>query len=140
MLWLKAFHIMAMVAWFAAIFYLPRLFVYHAEASDEISIARFKVMERRLYKGIMWPAAILTTVLGLCMLYLGWGYYRHAIWMHIKLSLVLLLWGYHLYCGYLLKRFKADKNQHTALFYRLFNEMPVLLLATIVILVVVKPI
>lgn len=139
MLWLKAFHIIAMVTWFAAIFYLPRLFVYHAESEDNISIARFKIMERRLYRGIMWPSAIATTLLGLAMLYIGRAYYLKAPWMHAKLSLVVLLWVYHLYCGYLRKQFVIDNNQHSAFFYRVINELPVLLLVAIVLLVVLKP-
>lgn len=139
MLWLKSFHIVAMVSWFAAIFYLPRLFVYHAEAKDDISIERFKIMERRLYRGIMWPAAIVTTLLGFWMLVLGHQYYLRAHWMHAKLGLVFLLWGYHLYCGRLLKHFKHNKNRHSALYFRVFNEVPVIFLVLIVILVVVKP-
>lgn len=139
MLWLKALHIIAMVCWFAAIFYLPRLFVYHAEAQDKLSIERFKIMERRLYRGIMWPSAILTTLFGFAMLYIGRLYYMKAGWMHTKLLLILILWCYHLYCGKLLKHFANDKNEHTSRYYRIFNEIPVLLLIGIVILVVVKP-
>lgn len=139
LLWFKAMHIIAMVAWFAALFYLPRLFVYHADATDEISTERFNVMERRLYFGIMWPAAIATTLFGLLMLWLGWAYYKHAAWLHAKLALVVVLWGYHGYCGYCRKLFAAGMNHKTAYFYRMMNEFPTLLLILIVVLVVVKP-
>lgn len=140
MLWVKAFHIIAMVAWFAGLFYLPRLFVYHASTTDKISLERFKIMERRLYYGITWPAAILTTTLGLWLLEPLWSvYYHKAPWMHAKLGLVVLLWGYHLSCGYFVKRFKHNKNTRSELFYRAFNEVPTLFLISIVILVVVKP-
>lgn len=139
MLWLKAFHIIAMVAWFAAIFYLPRLFVYHAQAQDKLGTERFKVMERRLYRGIMWPAGVVTTVLGLSLLMMNKAYYLSAPWMHAKLSLVIVLWGYHLYCGHIKNQFAKDANTRSPFFYRVFNELPVLLLVAIVILVVVKP-
>lgn len=139
MLIIKAFHIIAMVAWFAGLFYLPRLFVYHAEASDAISIARFKIMERRLYYGITWPAALLTTLLGLSLILFNWQYYLHAAWMHAKLTLVVLLWVYHLRCGHYVKQFARDANTKKALFFRLFNEVPLLFLLPIVLLVVVKP-
>ncbi len=139
MLWIKACHIIAMVAWFAGLFYLPRLFVYHSACTDDISRARFKVMERRLYYGITWPAAILTTVLGGWLLSYGWLYYTHAAWFHAKLMGVAFLWIFHLGCGHYLKQFKYDHNQKTTRFYRLFNEIPTLLLIAIVILVVVKP-
>lgn len=137
-LWLKAFHIIAMVAWFAGLFYLPRLFVYHAQAMDAVSITRFKIMERRLYYAITWPAAVLTTVLGLLLLVLS-PYYLKAGWMHMKLTLVVLLWVYHLGCGHFLKQFSQDKNRRNAKFYRYYNEAPTLLLIAIVIMVVVRP-
>lgn len=137
-LWLKAFHIIAMVAWFAGLFYLPRLFVYHAQATDAVSITRFKIMERRLYYAITWPAAVLTTVLGLLLLMLS-PYYLKAGWMHVKLTLVVLLWVYHLGCGHFLKQFSQDKNGRDAKFYRYYNEAPTLLLIAIVIMVVVRP-
>lgn len=139
MAWILAFHIIFMVTWFAGLFYLPRLFVYHALATDATSLERFKIMERKLYYGIMTPGAILTTVLGLWLVTLNPGAYQHAIWLHIKISLVLLAWIYHLYCGHLRKVFKANKNAHTHVFYRILNEIPVLFLVAIVILVVVKP-
>lgn len=139
MLWIKAFHIIAMVAWFAGLFYLPRLFVYHVDAHDNLSIQRFKIMEGRLYYYISYPAAILTTLLGLILVSYNWPYYLHAVWLHIKLSLVIILWIYHLSLGHYLKLFAQNKNQKTSKFYRIFNEVPTFLLVLIVILVVVKP-
>lgn len=139
MLYIKACHIIALVAWFAGLFYLPRLFVYHSETEDLISLERFKIMERRLYYGITWPAALLTTLLGLWLIYFNLGYYLKAGWMHAKITLVLLLWIYHLTCGHFLKLFAQNNNSRTSRFYRFFNELPTLLLIGIVILVVVKP-
>ncbi len=140
MLWIKAFHIVFMVTWFAGLFYLPRLFVYHSMASDQISIDRFKIMERKLYYGIMAPGAILTLLSGLWLLYsYAWMLYKQSGWLHAKLLLVVILIGYHLYCGYLRKQFAADKNQHSHVFYRWLNELPVLILISTVILVVVRP-
>lgn len=135
--WVKAFHIVAMVTWFAGLFYLPRLFVYHAMAEDETGIARFKVMERKLFFGIMTPGAIVTIVLGL-WLWAGW--WRDAgAWMHAKFALVLVLIGYHVWCGKLLYDFRHDRNRRTHVWYRWFNEFPVLLLLAIILLVEVKP-
>ncbi|MCE0723701.1 MULTISPECIES: protoporphyrinogen oxidase HemJ [Legionella] len=139
MLYIKAFHIIAMVAWFAGLFYLPRLFVYHADTQDEKSLNRFKIMEKRLYYGITWPAAIVTTLLGLWLLSYNPSYYLKAGWMHAKLSLVVILWIYHLLCGHYLKAFAQNKNQKSPRFFRIYNELPTLLLIGIVILVVVKP-
>lgn len=139
MLWIKAFHVIAMVAWFAGLFYCPRLFVYHADAHDTLSDQRFQVMERRLYYGIMWPAAIVTTVLGIWLMAQNWPYYKLAGWMHLKLLLVAVVWVYHLFCGHYAKRFRQHQNDKTTLYYRVFNEMPTILLIAIVILVVVKP-
>ena len=136
MLWIKAFHIIFMVTWFAGLFYLPRLFVYHAMSDDAPSIARFKIMERKLFFGIMTPGAILTIGFGLWLM-LGYGF--NGGWLHAKLALVLLLVVYHAYCGKLLLDFKHDRNRHSHVFYRWLNEAPVLALAAIVILVVVKP-
>jgi putative membrane protein len=141
MLWVKAFHVIFMVSWFAALFYLPRLFVYHASSSDEISNERFKVMERKLFYGIMTPAGIITTILGFWMLFdYAWAAYSLMYWLHIKLVIVALLIAYHLYCWKLLKLFKADKNPHSHVYYRWFNEIPVFMLMGIIILVIVKPI
>ncbi len=139
MLWIKAFHIIAMVAWFAGLFYLPRLFVYHVEAEDAVSLARFKVMERRLYYGITWPAGLLTTGLGVWLMVGYMPYALHEEWMHAKLGLVLVVWLYHLSCGSFLQHFRRDQNKHSSRFYRGFNEFPTLLLIAIVILIVVKP-
>lgn len=140
MLWLKAFHIIAVVTWFAALFYLPRLFVYHAMSSDQPSIERFKIMERKLYRGIMTPSAIVVLVLGLWMLWeYAWMAYKHMGWLHLKIALVIILYAYHGYCGRLVKRFAADANTRSHVFYRWFNEFPVLILIAVVILAVVKP-
>lgn len=136
---LKAFHIICMVAWFAGLFYLPRLFVYHVDTQDDISLARFKIMERRLYYGIAWPAAILTIVLGLWLLCYNSAYYLKAGWMHAKIALVLALVAYHLSCGHFLRHFKENKNVKSSFFYRIFNEIPTLFLISIVLLVVLKP-
>ncbi len=136
MLWLKSFHIVFMVTWFAGLFYLPRLFVYHAMADDEAGTARFKVMERKLYYGIMMPGAILTVASGLALwLYYGIG----GGWLHAKLALVLLLIAYHLWCGRLLAESRDDRNHRSHVWYRWFNEVPVIFLIAIVILVTVKP-
>jgi protoporphyrinogen IX oxidase len=139
MLWLKACHIIFMVTWFSALFYLPRLFVYHAMATDKISIERFKIMERKLYYGIAMPGGIFTIIFGLWLLHLLWQTDMPMTWMHMKLGLVLLLIIYHAYLGMLLHTFKADRNKHSHVFYRLLNEIPIILLAAITILVVVRP-
>ncbi|TLY47834.1 MAG: protoporphyrinogen oxidase HemJ [Gammaproteobacteria bacterium] len=139
MSWIKAFHIIAMVAWFAGLFYLPRLFVYHADAKDQISIERFKIMEHRLYYYIMLPSAILTLLFGFILFSFSAHYYAQATWMHLKLGLVAVLILFHLYCGKCLADFKFDKNQHTSLFYRWLNELPTLLLIAIVIVAEVQP-
>lgn len=125
-----------MVTWFAGLFYLPRLFVYHAMSHDALGIERFKVMERKLYYGIMTPGAVLTILFGL-WLWLGYGI--SGGWLHAKLALVIVLVGYHLYCGRLLVDFKYDRNRHGHVYYRWFNEIPVVILIVVVILVVVKP-
>lgn len=139
MLWLKAFHIIAVICWFAGLFYLPRLFVYHAQSTDSTSIERFKIMERKLYRGIMWPSMLFTIALGIAMIVKAPDYYLSQHWLHAKLALVMLLVIYHLLCGYYREQFANDNNQKTHVFYRVFNELPVLLLVAIVILVVVKP-
>ncbi|GAB3368652.1 protoporphyrinogen oxidase HemJ [Spongiibacter taiwanensis] len=139
MLWLKAFHIIAVVCWFAALFYLPRLFVYHAMAEDLTSRERFKVMERKLYRGIANPSALITLILGAWMVALAPDYYLSAGWFHAKIGLVVLLIAYHHVCGRLLRQFANDTNRRSHVFYRWFNEAPVLALVGIVILVVVKP-
>jgi len=139
MLWVKAFHIIAMVCWFAALFYLPRLFVYHAMTEDDAGRERFKVMERKLYRGIMNPSMMATVILGIWLLSYSFSGYLSMGWMHAKLFLVAVLIAYHIYCGRLMRSFQRDENRHNHVFYRWFNEFPVLLLLGIIILVVVKP-
>ncbi|BCM24166.1 protoporphyrinogen oxidase HemJ [Methyloradius palustris] len=136
MLWIKAWHIIFMVTWFAGLFYLPRLFVYHSMSEDAASIARFKIMERKLFFGIMTPGAVLTIFFGM-WLWLGYG--ASGAWIHAKVTLVALLVIYHIYCGKLLLDFKHDRNKHSHVYYRWFNEIPVIALIAIVILVVVQP-
>lgn len=140
MLWLKALHLIFMVTWFAGLFYLPRLYVYHAMSSDEISNERFKVMERKLYYGIMTPGMIFTFVFGIWMLTdYAWDIYGKSDWLHAKLSLLLITVIYHVICGKWLTDFKHDRNQHSHIYYRWMNELPVLFLVGIIILAVVKP-
>lgn len=140
MLWVKAFHIISVVTWFAALFYLPRLFVYHAMTDNRESIEQFKTMERKLYRGIMTPSMVIATGLGLWLLYdYGWMAYSSMGWLHTKIALVVILIGYHLYCGRLMRSFAVDENRHSHVFYRWFNEFPVLILVAVVILAVVKP-
>jgi putative membrane protein len=136
MLWIKAFHIIFLVTWFAGLFYLPRLFVYHAMAEDTASRERFKVMERKLYYGIMAPGAVLTIVFG-TWLWLGYGI--TGGWLHAKLALVAALIAYHLWCGKLVNDFKHDRNTRGDVWYRWFNEIPIVILIASVILAVVKP-
>lgn len=141
MLWVKAFHIIFMVTWFAGLFYLPRLFVYHALATDSLSQERFKIMERKLYYGIMAPGAVLTILLGFWILlqWYSWDLFRISHWLHIKLAFVLLLIIFHLYLGHLRGQFYRNQNKHSHVFYRWLNEVPVIFLIVIVILAVVKP-
>lgn len=139
MLWVKSFHIIFMVTWFAGLFYLPRLFVYHTMASDQTSIDRFKIMERKLFYGIATPGALFTLLFGAWLISFNPQGYMQAGWLHAKLTLVFLTVFYHFYLGKLLRDFKYDRNQHGHVFYRVLNEVPVLFLVGIVILVVVKP-
>ena len=137
MLWVKALHIIFMVTWFAGLFYLPRLFVYHAQASDAVSLERFKTMERKLYRGIMTPSAVLTTAFGL-WLWLGFGI--TGAWLMVKLVLVAILIAHHIWLGFLMRDFQRDRNRHSHVFYRWINEIPAApILLLVVILVVVKP-
>ncbi|MGZ5037859.1 MAG: protoporphyrinogen oxidase HemJ [Usitatibacter sp.] len=136
MLWIKSLHIIFVVAWFAGLFYLPRLFVYHAQSSDAASDERFKVMERKLYRGIMTPCMVLTLVFGTWM-WLGYGFTGN--WLRAKLTLVGLLVGYHFWLGRRVRDFASGANRHSHVFYRWMNEIPLLFLAAIVVLVVVKP-
>lgn len=137
MLWIKSLHIIFMVTWFAGLFYLPRLFVYHAMSNDPTSIDRFKIMEWKLFFGIMTPGAILTLAFGV---WLWLDYDFSGLWLDVKLGLVLVLIVYHLYCGKLLFDFKHDRNTHSHVFYRWFNEIPVILLVAIILLVELKPV
>ena len=132
----KSLHIVFMVTWFAGLFYLPRLFVYHAQAADAPSSERFKVMERKLYRGIMLPAMVLTVASGL-WLWLGYGF--AGGWLHAKMTLVAVLVVYHFWLRKLLGDFARDANRRSHVFYRWVNEIPTVLLIAIVILVVVKP-
>jgi putative membrane protein len=136
MLWIKSFHIIFMVTWFAGLFYLPRLFVYHAMSEDRASVERFKIMERKLFFGIMTPGAVLTLVSG-AWLWLGYGF--HGGWLAAKLALVAVLVAYHLYCGKLMYDFKRGHNRHGHVFYRWLNEFPMVLLVAIVLLVELQP-
>ena len=134
-LWVKAFHIIFVVSWFAGLFYLPRLFVNHAMAAEPAEVARLKLMERKLYR-FMTPLGVLALVLGF-WLWFGFGF--SGGWLYTKVALVVVLAGYHLYCGRLVGEFAADRNTRSHVFYRWFNELPVLILTAVVILVVVKP-
>ncbi|CUA87981.1 protoporphyrinogen oxidase HemJ [Pseudidiomarina woesei] len=138
-LWLKALHIIFMVAWFAGIFYLPRLFVYHAQVSDDNTSEQLKIMERRLLYFVT-PFALLTLVFGLALMWIyGAAWLKASVWLHVKLVLVTLLYVYHGYCFKLLADFKYNRNTRSHKFYRVFNEVPVLALFAIIILAVVKP-
>lgn len=137
MLWLKALHLIAVICWFAGIFYLPRLFVYHALAAEQATRDHLKIMERKLYRFIT-PFMLLTLAFGVAMIVQNPAYYLRAGWLHAKLALVLLLFGYHGYCGVLVKRLARDELR-SHVFYRWYNELPVLLLFAIVLLAVVKP-
>ena len=140
-LWLKALHLLVVIAWFAGLFYLPRLFVYHSETTDAIGYERFCTMERRLFYGIMTPNALLTLIVGIGVYHAGGAaYYHQQSWFWLKVFFVALLIVYHLYCGMILYRFKKHQNTRTATFYRWFNEFPLFPLIAILILVVVKPV
>jgi putative membrane protein len=140
-MWLKAWHLIGMVTWFAGLFYLPRLFVYHAMSDDQASVERFKIMERKLYFGITTPGALFTLAFGLWMLHdYAWTAFGDQLWLQLKLVLLALLIIYHIYCGRLLADFKHDRNRHSHVWYRWFNEVPVLLLVGIVLLAVLKPV
>lgn len=138
MLWIKAFHIILVICWFVGLFYLPRLFVYHAQSTDPTTRAQFVIMERRLYRFVT-PLAALAIILGIWMMALHWEYYRSAGWLHVKLALVGLLIIYHGFCGYYVRAFAADRVRRSHLFFRYFNELPVLILIPVVILAVVRP-
>lgn len=146
-LWLKAFHLIAIICWFAALFYLPRLFVYHAMLKEEgsndednsASYQRFITMERKLLRGIAYPSMIVTTLLGLSMMGANINYYFSQTWFLLKLVLVALLWVYNSYCHYHYLQFLHHNNTKSHRYFRVFNELPVLALIVIIILVVIKP-
>ena len=136
MLWIKALHVIFVVAWFAGLFYLPRLFVYHAQSEDTVSRERFKLMERKLYRGIMTPCMVLTIAFGV-WLWLGYGPY--GAWLDAKMVFAAILVAYHFWLGKLASDFARDDNRRTHVFYRWINEIPLVILAATVILVIVKP-
>ena len=139
MLWVKALHVIFMVTWFAGLFYLPRLFVYHAETRDETSHERFLVMERKLF-AIMTIGAVLTAIFGFWMLgSYAWSAFSDSGWLTVKLVLVALLVAYHLTCLKIMRAFREKTNRHGHVYYRWFNEVPALLLIAIILLAVVKP-
>ena len=138
-LWLKAFHIISVITWFAGIFYLPRLFVYHATTNDEISDERFKVMEHKLYRLIMTPSMLITVGLGFWMLALGWQALHLSVWIWLKIGLVASLVGFHLHCGQIINAFAEGQNERSERFFRIYNELPVVILVPVVLLVVLKP-
>ncbi len=139
-MWLKAFHLIFMVTWFAGLFYLPRLFVYHAMGVDEAGNERFKVMERKLFFGIMTPGMVITFIFGFWMLFdYAFAMYSSAGWLYLKLLLLAGLVVYHYFCYLWLQDFKHDRNHKDHVFYRWVNEIPVLFLFGIIILAVVKP-
>lgn len=139
MLWVKSFHLFFMVAWFAGLFYLPRIFVNHAMIEDKATSEQFKLMERKLYK-FTTPWMILTLVFGIWMLYdYAWAAYGSQLWLHIKLALIIGLVGYHHWCGRIVKTFAEDRNTRSHVWYRWFNEIPVVFLLAIVLLAGLKP-
>ena len=139
MLWIKAFHIIFVVCWFSGLFYLPRLFVYHAMSEDQVSRDRFVIMERKLFWGITTPSGIAAIVLGTWLLLSNSSYFMAWWWMQVKLALVALTVVYHVYCWYFMKALRLGSNLRTHIFFRIFNELPVFMLVGIVILIVVKP-
>lgn len=139
MLWVKAFHIVFVVSWYAGLLYLPRLFVYHAMTEDALGNERFKVMERKLF-AIMTVGALGAVFFGVWLLAAyAWAIYANSLWLQLKLALVIVLIAYHLYCAKLMVDFRHDRNHHTHVFYRWINEIPAVILVAVVILVVVKP-
>ena len=132
-------HIIFVVTWFAGLFYLPRLFVYHTETVDSLSDERFKLMEKRLYFGILLPSSLLALVFGLWLVALNWSVYMQSVWFWIKLGLVIALFGYQGMAGKFRRQLADGTNAHTARFFRIFNEIPLLVLVAVVFLVVLKP-
>lgn len=140
LLWLKALHIFFMLAWMAGVFYLPRLFVYHAGNITQETHEQFCIMERRLW-WFVTPFAVLTAIFGIALIYVyGKAWFAASLWLHIKLTLLLALYAYHFYLYKLMKDFAAGRNRHSSRFYRFLNESPVVVVLAIVILAVVKPI
>lgn len=139
MLWVKAFHIIFVVMWFAGLFYLPRLFVYHAMSEDRVSLDRFKLMERKLF-AIMTAGGVGSLVFGLWLLFdYAWSAYSASLWLYVKLALVAVLIAFHAHCAKLMIDFRHDRNRHGHRFYRLLNEIPAVILIAVVVLAVVKP-
>lgn len=139
MLWIKAWHLIFVVTWFAGLFYLPRLFVYHADCTDEAGNARFKIMERKLF-AIMTVGAVASAIFGLWLLFAyQWQSLLTTAWLPIKLGLVAALIIYHLYCLKLVRMFRNDRNTRSHVFYRWFNEFPALILIAVILLAVLKP-
>jgi len=138
MLWFKALHIIFVITWFAGLFYLPRLFVHHALSEDAATKERLKIMEGKLYR-FTGPSMALTIILGLVLLLPNWNIYVSFGWIYVKLFFVILLVIYHVWCGRIVKTFANDANTKSHIWYRWFNEAPVLALFAIVILAVVKP-
>ncbi len=138
MLWIKAFHIIFVITWFAGLFYLPRLFVHHAMTEDQATKDRFKIMERKLYR-FTTPSMALTIIFGTWLLIGNWSAYASFAWIYIKLFFIALLIIYHLWCGRIAKDFANETNSRSHVWYRWFNEAPVLALFVVVILAVVKP-
>ena len=136
MLWIKALHIISVICWMAGIFYLPRLFVYHAMSQDKISQERFSIMERKLYRGIMQPSMLASLLFG-SWLWLAYGY--SGAWLYLKILLVMILVAYHFWCGHVIKQFAHNKVTKGHVFFRFINELPVFILIGIVFLVVLKP-
>lgn len=137
--WIEALHIISVICWFAVLFYLPRLFVYHADAKDEVSNERFKVMERKLVRGIGNPAMIATLVFGIWLASLAPDYYLKQTWFWVKVGFVIFLVAYFHACIYFMKQFRDNNNSRSHVFYRWFNEVPVVCLVVIVVMVVVRP-
>lgn len=139
MLWLKALHVIAMVSWFAGLFYLPRLFVYHAGHPNGPVHEQFCEMERKLYRLIMWPAMLATLFFGLCLALLQWEYLHPAVWFHLKMLLVAALVLFHWHNGRVIRQFAESRNRRSHAFYRFYNEIPTLILIAVVVLVIVRP-
>ena len=136
----KSLHLVAVISWMAGLLYLPRIFVYHSENSNEVISNVFKVMEKKLFYYIMTPAMVLSWIFGLVLIH-ETGFQQLAnLWLQLKLILVILLTTYHFYLGLLLNQFKLDQNRKTSKFYRYINEIPTLMLVLIVFIVIFKPI